>query len=124
MFFFIAYGHKSRSCVCNVRYEKTSPDPGYFEYKATLQPMKVHFRSEMPWGFHIGFLLCPSGACLSILSIATAQPPSMGIEIGLNRGGGLQAGLIPKPVVLSLTDAEIERVVLDSECDGSAGGKL
>ena len=47
---------------------------------------------------------------MSILSIATAQPPSGGIGIGLNCGGRLQTGLIPRSVVLLLTDAEIERL--------------
>ena len=52
-----------------------------------------------------------------MLSTATAQPPSGGIGIGLFRGGGLQTGLVPRPVISLLTDAEIGRVGLDSECD-------
>ena len=36
----------------------------------------------------------------------------------------MQIRLILRPVVLLLTDAEIERVGLDSECDASAGGRL
>ena len=59
-----------------------------------------------------------------MLSTATAQPPSGGIGIGLFRGGGLQTGLVPRPVISLLTDAEIGRVGLDSECDDWAGGKL
>ena len=103
---------------------KTFTGPWYFEYKATLQPMKVQFRGEISWGHHTDTLLCPSGASLSMLSIATAQPPSGGIGIGLNRGGGMQTGLVLRPVVSLLIEVAIERVGLDCECDGSAGRRL
>ena len=107
-----------------MRYPGMRTYPRYFEYEVTLQPMKVQLRSEMPSAHHIGSLRCPCGTSLSILSIATAQPPCGGMGIGLNRAGGKQTGLAPRPVVSLLTHAEIERVRLENKCDGSARGKL
>ena len=55
--------------------------------------------------------------------MATEQPPCGGMGMGWNRGGGMQTGLALRLAVSLLSDARIEKVALDIECDGSARGK-